>query len=145
NVLFNCWDNCACGPYGCRVDFLTGFRFAQLDEGLSITQNQVVDVTAPALAGATIALADLFGTQNRFYGWQLGTRLSWSSGRWGADLTGKVALGGMRQVVDIDGATFITLPGALRPIPLAGGLLAQSSNIGNHERDQFAWSLDAGA
>src|SRR5207253_2324930 len=43
----------------------------------------------------------------------------------------------LREEVHITGFTQNTLPGTA-PVTAAGGLLAQSTNIGNHSRDSFA-------
>jgi hypothetical protein len=48
-----------------------------------------------------------------------------------------VALGGNRQVTDIEGSTVITPPGG-PPQTTSGGLLALPSNIGHYERTEFA-------
>jgi hypothetical protein len=119
------------------VDLLAGLRFMQLREGLTIAENTQVDPTSPAFAGDNIAGFDQFDTVNRFYGAQLGIRSEWDWKRLFVISTAKVALGDTHQTVDINGATRITTPGGTIT-NLPGDLLAQTSNIGQHSRDQFS-------
>jgi hypothetical protein len=126
---------------GCcyRVDLLGGFRYLQLDEGLGMHEDLAVPLTVPLLGGQTLGVTDQFGAHNRFYGGQVGAVAEYRRGEYFVDLLGKVALGDMHQVIDIDGSTVFGLPlsgGA--PMVAKGGLLALPSNIGQFSRDRFA-------
>jgi len=48
----NALQNLCCGP-DFRLDLLSGFRYFEVDEGLGITENLLVDATFPAGAGNT--------------------------------------------------------------------------------------------
>ena len=61
--------------------------------------------------------------------------------RWSLDLFPRIALGSTHSTVDISGSTRTTSPtvaGQRQSTTLPGGLLAQSTNIGHYEQDNFA-------
>jgi hypothetical protein len=139
NGIKNLCRSC-CG----RVDVIGGFRYLRLRDILKIDENLVVpatpDTMAMGIAGQTTTVNDTFATRDQFYGGQLGLRWEWHWRRWQLDLTGKVALGDTHEQVDINGSTLIT-PGPMAmafPQAFPGGLLAQPTNIGHHNRDRFA-------
>jgi hypothetical protein len=123
------------------VDGIAGFRGLGLDETLDV--NEALVVVGGSSAGAQITTSDHFGTQNRFYGGQIGflSELRWD--RWILDLNLKSALGTTQEMVQINGATTITpLGGATHVFP--GGLLALPSNSGRFTRDEFSWVPELG-
>jgi hypothetical protein len=122
------------GPW-CSVDWLCGFRYLDLNEALTITEN--VSVLAGDFAGSNALVLDHFGTQNRFYGGQLGLLTRCGYGPWTVDLWGKLAVGNTNQIVNVVGNQTVTSPGGA-VTNFTGGLLALDSNIGRHARDQFA-------
>jgi hypothetical protein len=133
NARTNLFNGC-CGCWGYSVDGYTGVRALGLSDGLYITENLASII--PGVPGGFI-VQDSFRTQNRFIGGQIGfdTELRWR--RWFLDLNTKVALGNVRETVDILGATATT--DALGGIIYSrGGLLALNSNIGHYSRDRFA-------
>jgi hypothetical protein len=126
----------AAGPAG-NLDFLAGFRYAQLDEQLAMgsTVTDVhTDVTAATVLGfpaftllnnfnSTITREDDFTTHNYFYGGQVGARAEYFFGRMSVLAGVKLAIGDMHQVVDISGATnnlTTSVVTASRTITLAG-------------------------
>ena len=117
-----------------RLDALAGFRYLRLHERLTFAANSVAldipDVFQPK---------DVFETTNRFYGVQAGVTGEYVRGAWFAQGAAKVALGAMRESLDITG-TLVTNDfndfGA--PQTFAGGIFAQPSNIGRHDRDRVA-------
>jgi hypothetical protein len=139
---------------GCawRVDLLGGFRYVRLDEGLHVTEQGVltstVATTVPGLTllpGDQFTVQDRFDTRNQFFGGQLGAAAEYRRGPWSVEIRGKVALGDMHQVLDINGATIVTR--GTTPLFLSqGGLLALGTipgqvgagNIGHYSRDRFA-------
>lgn len=136
-----------CGAGGSEqryIDFLVGLRWYQLSERLRINEDLVVDAgdaTPPDATndGTQILVMDQFDTENNFIGGELGYDWGISRYRWSANLLTKVALGNTRQKVAISGFTQ-TIPPDVDPAPAAeeGGLLTQSSNIGQYERDRFS-------
>jgi len=121
------------GPGGRRLDFLIGYRYARLSDSLSINENLTsLESTAPGM----FLVNDSFQTQNVFNGLELGTVMQHYRGRWNLELTTKMALGNSRQSVTINGSTVTTQNGVSTTD--VGGLLAQSTNIGQYARNQFA-------
>ena len=81
---------------------------------------------------------DQFGTRNQFYGAQLGGRVNWQGERFGFDITGKVALGGTHQSIDINGYSTQTGPGGVNGA-FPGGFFTQASNTGRYTSNQFTF------
>src|SRR5262249_22563866 len=92
---------------------------------------------------------DVFDSTNRFYGGQLGLRGEFRLGPWSAGGSAKVALGVMRQDVDVSGgfasSEFNPIFGADDQVVAFGatqqfgaGFFAQRTNIGSHDRSVFA-------
>ncbi len=140
--LFNlCCSNgcapCSClpgasGPTGCRIDFLLGYRYMQLTDSLSVTENlNSLNTDFPG----TFFVNDRFATRNVFNGIEFGSSLLKFRGRWSIQLLSKLALGINSQTVNINGVTTTDQDGVLTTGQ--GGLLALSSNIGRYHRNVF--------
>jgi hypothetical protein len=111
------------------LDVLVGFRYLDLDDRLDI------ETATDFIGFGTRSRMDSFHTHNRFYGGQLGGSLDLREGRWSLFLQGKVAVGGNRESIDINGAEVETpLGGTPRTFP--GGILAQTTNIGHFTHTQ---------
>nr|MCU0706364.1 BBP7 family outer membrane beta-barrel protein [Fimbriiglobus sp.] len=127
--------NLACNPCG-RLDFLIGYRYLNLQDDLTITEN-LTGLPGSANPGARFIVQDQFRTRNEFHGVNLG--LAWER-RFGAlflGVRGAVALGNTHTTVDIDGSTTVTTAAGATSRSV-GGLLAQPSNIGRYELNRFA-------
>lgn len=124
---------------GCtRIDFLAGYQFARIDDFLGISNTMTsVDPLGGLPINTVINNTDNFNTQNEFHGAQFGVMLDRRKGCWSFEVLGKVGLGNMRQRVAINGQSVVTEPNAA-PVQTEGGLLAQPSNIGVFQRNQFA-------
>ncbi len=132
------------GPAKVRttMDWLIGYRYMQLSESVGITENLTSLLAAPD--NGTFVINDSFRTRNQFNGIDLGVNYNRYRNRWGLNLLAKLALGNTNQVVNINGST--TLNGALQTSNgQNAGFLAQPSNIGSHQRDQFAVIPELGA
>ncbi len=132
---------CACSGCNYWVQFLAGFRYLNLEEGISINENTRVNPALPAVSpffgGSTISISDRFDTRNNFYGGQVGLRGEVRRGRMFVEVQSRVALGVTNQVVDIRGSTAITSPdGTTAVTPV--GFLASGSNSGRYTRDEFS-------
>ncbi len=131
-------DPCGVAPlgfFGSRVDFLLGYRYARLNDQLTI-QEDLTSLLGPPLQG-NFAITDTFSAANDFHGADLGMVCQWDRGPWSMELLGRLALGNVRQRVTIAGETEIT--GSEGDDGLyQGGLLAQTTNMGTHSRDVFA-------
>jgi hypothetical protein len=132
-----------CRTSNMNLDLLAGFRVLWLDDGL-----EMVSSVNPLVAGAlpfpglllnrlqTLTAADRFRASNSFYGFQLGARGEWNTGR--LTLIGKaqVAVGDTQEFVLVQGLSSVAAPGA-PTVLVPGGVLAVSSNVGRHFQDKF--------
>ncbi len=126
------------------IDLLGGFRQASLKESL----NYVTSVDNLTKGGASLFLLtpidpgfvvttfDGFSTRNTFNGGQFGARIDHRWGFLSVEVVGKLAMGSMHEVVNIQGMTTTNAP--LPVTQAVGGIYAQGSNIGNYTRDVFA-------
>ena len=88
-----------------HVDLLAGFRFLALDEGLDLATNSTDE------NGVNTLSAESFSTRNRFYGGHVGATARWESySHLSVEMTGKIALGGTDQIVNINGVTIVNDP-----------------------------------
>jgi hypothetical protein len=133
-----------------RFDVLGGVRALdlaesmQIYEGLSPLTNGILTFNGVGVAPpSTVSLFDSFRTANHFYGGQIGGRLDWQRDGLVVTAVAKLALGVTQQTVTIDGASTLLTPGAA-PVVAAGGILAQPTNIGRHNRTAFSVVPEAG-
>lgn len=120
-----------------RLDFLFGYRHGRLDESIRIDQSSLY--TAPQgqiIAGTTKSLFDSFETNNQFNGVQLGMHYQRIAGPMKLNAIAKLGLGTNQAEVIIDGETVNSVPGDGTTV-FAGGLLAQTTNIGSYEQTDF--------
>jgi Putative beta barrel porin-7 (BBP7) len=129
----------------CPVHLGVGFRYANLNDTLTINQNTTA-VNAPPLTfnGAVIPLSDsvqitdIFRTQNQFIGPQLNLRYQETIGNFCLEILGKVALGSTQQSVIVSG-TSNHLSARGQVLDTAnGGFLALPSNIGTFNSSTFS-------
>jgi hypothetical protein len=117
---------------------LFGFRYARLEEGLRIDQSSVyTQGQGPIIAGTQVELFDEFRTRNRFVGAVLGFETKKRFCHWTLDFQGLMSVGNTQSFVDVQGQTVTSVPGAGNSL-FRGGLLAQETNIGKIQRDQFS-------
>jgi len=125
-----------------RADWLVGYRYASLDEHFEVSQTSRFTVARPPiLAGTRKDVFDTFAGQNEFHGGELGLIYQDTHGRWTGELMLKIALGGTRGRVDVQGRTVTVVPvpgGGISTAEFDGGLLAQTTNAGQHVQDGFA-------
>jgi hypothetical protein len=124
-----------------RFEVLGGFRYLNLNESVTINENDDIAVSpyyagqAIPYAGNIISVNDYFTTRNDFFGGQLGFRAEYVYKRLSLEVVSKVALGCTNEVVNIHGNTSINT----NPVTnYTGGLLALSSNSGQYTRDAFS-------
>lgn len=126
------WDGCPINV-GKRVDLILGYRFYRLDDTLNIREQHLI--TTVERVGL-----DLFDAKNEFHGVDLGTQMQFRRGCWSLDLLSKVAIGNTHSAVTIDGIAF---QDGQQQTP-RGSILAQSTNIGIHESDEFTMVPEVG-
>jgi hypothetical protein len=121
-------------PRPVRLELLGGFRYLNLAEGFSFLTNTPDNPPGPITVFQT---RDAFDATNDFYGGQIGVRGRYEAGRFMADATLKLALGAMRQHVDVAGSLTTNFFGpTVQTFP--GGYFTQRSNIGSYTRTVFA-------
>ena len=126
--------------WGDRLDFLIGIRQLQFGEGLDLsgTHTAVPGFVDPV--AQVVTYHDHFGVQNDFLGGQIGFASHADVGdAFTVDLTLKLALGDMREVVKNSGSTTLVdpagAPGTIVTRP--GGVLVQPTNIGRSVNGDF--------
>lgn len=125
---------------GNRFDVLVGYRYMALRDVLSIQSNLTAGGAAPIPAGTGITSFDRFETRNQFHGGQVGFVNEWDLGKMSFGLRGTVAAGWTTQRIEIAGSTTTTAG-----VSGTGGLLAQSTNIGENTFDRFSVIPEVGA
>ena len=120
-----------------NVDFVFGYRHARLDEHLRVDQfSRWTTSQGQIVAGTTKLLDDLFSTDTRFHGAELGLLYQERGRRWSFDLEARVGLGNSRSEILIDGMTYTSVPDG-GSASIAGGLLAQETNMGRYVQNDF--------
>ncbi len=119
-------------------DLLFGYRYARMAEQLTVDSSTTsVGLVSQLAVGTLIEVSDRFHAVNEFHGAELGLAAAVRHCDWTLDVTAKVALGGTRSRVAVDGGTVITVPGA-DPVSHSAGMLALDSNITTQERHSFS-------
>jgi hypothetical protein len=126
-----------------QLAIIGGFRFLQLEDEVNNNVQFLVAPSVPGFGGSRVNLSDDFRTRNNFLGGQVGLEAALRRGSFAIDLLGKVAIGRMQQVTNVEGATNVRSPdGSMTRFE--GGLYALRSNIARHERDELAFIPEAG-
>lgn len=123
----------------CRLMLLTGFRYLDLNQALTVTgslDRRFTNFGIPERFQFT--LTDQFNTRNQFYGGQAGLHSTLSRGRLNLELSGTIALGNNHETVDIRGARASSTD-ANPLLNTAEGLLAIKTNIGRYSRNRFTF------
>lgn len=139
---FSDWT-CQTVPVSSRIDLTMGYRFWQLDDGLTINEQLTELTTAGAVTTNTFNITDRFHTSNKFNGAELGVIWQGRRGWWSLDTLMRVGIGNVNQTVTINGASTITENGTTTNHN--AGFLTQRTNIGTYERDRFTMVPEFGA
>jgi hypothetical protein len=146
----NCYANSCLpwlnGPGANRLDFIVGYRYLNLSDGVSVTENLTnVAQPIPGVPAGAINVNDTFTSRNQFNGAEFGTVFqAFRGNRFSLEVLQKIALGNNNEFVSINGYT-TTVPAGGIATTLPGGLLAQSTNIGRYTRNEFAVIPEFGA
>jgi hypothetical protein len=120
-----------------NFDLLLGFKHGSLDDRLLINHtSRYTAAQGPIIAGTNISRLDQFESQNNFNGFLLGLERKHRWNGWLIGYTGKVSLGINQAEVFINGQTNTTVPNG-GSSAFAGGVLAQSTNMGRFQQDEF--------
>jgi hypothetical protein len=130
---------------GRTIDFVGGYRYAYLQDGLAIDENSTsLKDNHYATVGTNFHIVDQFDTQNRFNGGEIGVIFQQRYRRWSFDLSMKLAVGSTQSQVAINGATAITTPQSGTK-SYSGGILALPTNIGSYDQTKFSLMPELGA
>lgn len=121
-------------PGGYRMELTGGYRYLKLQDNLFISEN--LTSTSPT---GTFEMFDSFATDNQFNGVELGVLLQTRRGRWTMDWVSRLGIGSTSATSTIAGQTSIN-----NAAPVAGALLAQTSNIGTFDTSDFALAPELG-
>jgi hypothetical protein len=136
--------NLCCGCNS-RLDVVGGYRFLRLADRVEVAESiTTTSSSSVGLLGTNFAVTDRFETTNDFHGFDLGLRGELRQGPWVLAGRADVAVGNNHEVLDINGSTTATEPGA-PPVTSSGGLLALQSNIGRTTRDRVVVIPEFGA
>ncbi|MEI8365394.1 MAG: BBP7 family outer membrane beta-barrel protein [Parachlamydiaceae bacterium] len=124
-------------PCDCSLNFsaLVGFRFWNFDENLAF------DTSSPYVIGTpgVYETYDKFDVQNNFYGGQIGAGVDYTYDCFSINAKVKVALGAMCEELNISGVTLTNDFNGFGTVQeFAGGYFALPTNIGHHNKTNFA-------
>lgn len=126
---------------GFELDAIVGYRFMELDEGLSIEESftrvpgSPMTVGTPAISGT---VTDQFRTHDVFNGGQIGLSSSYTRGPWSIEGRATIAFGDLEQSAYINGAQNLTFANGVTTKTVGGLLALPGANIGVFDRHQFA-------
>lgn len=128
------------------MDILFGFRYFGHEEDLEILdRSRILPGGVSAFNGfgvaapAELQVSDRFGARTNFYGGNVGSRISYGrGGPFFLDVTGKIAIGGVRQIVQVDGTTTVSNGAFISPTTVQGGFLASGNQLGRRSEGRFA-------
>jgi hypothetical protein len=130
------------------IDWLCGWRSNRLSDDLLIVDSRRSIAAGGAIVlGTTIDEVDRFGTDNVFHGIEFGLVDNLRYENLSIELSARLALGNTRARAAVDGSTTIRVPVPGGPPAVAvtpAGLLAQGTNIGVYDHDQFTWIPEVG-
>ena len=118
-----------------RFDWIVGYRYLKLDDRLAFGENRTTELD-------TTTISESFDSCNEFGGLQLGFAYRANFRRAWLESLLRIAVGNNKQTVNIQGNTSITESGVTDNY--TGGLLAQRTNIGSYQRDQFTMIPEIG-
>lgn len=125
-----------------RIDFLVGYRFADLDDHVRIDESSV-SLAGPT-TGATIDLFDQFDTRSSFHGAEFGLVMQRRVRPcWSGEFVAKIAIGESNYRTRVSGQT-ITEDNLGGVATTGVGLLAQGTNIGTVRWDDLAMMSELG-
>lgn len=122
---------------GGRIDFMYGYQFLRINEGLGIVgETMVIGGTALPI-GSMITVRDQFDVENEFHGGHFGFSGFHREGCWSLDGLIKFGFGNLSRRGTLSGETVTANGGQTSTDP--NGLLVRSSNAGEYSDNTFAW------
>ncbi|MCA9127806.1 MAG: BBP7 family outer membrane beta-barrel protein [Planctomycetales bacterium] len=132
---------CQTVPTSTRLDGTVGYRFWELDESLQIQERLTSQLPAPD--DGTFNIVDRFATRNQFNGGEIGFMWQGRRGWWSMDALMRLGIGNVHQTVTVSGTSTI-VNSVSGTNTTANGILAQRTNIGTFERNEFTMVPELG-
>jgi hypothetical protein len=129
---------CMSGNQCNSLEAFTGYRYLHYQDELRLTESVRPEAGGLIAPGTEFRVEDTFTAENDFHLIPLGLHYSHRGGLWRFSARASVALGFVRQEVNIRGRTTNLVGGTVDSVE-AGGLLALPSNSGSYDRTRFAW------
>ncbi len=134
-----------------RCDWLAGYRYVRLYDGLSLSESWATpdDSTDNALDIDALRVDDL-NSKNEFHGGELGLIGRWWGCRWAVQTLGKIAIGGTRTTTRLAATETIAVGNSLTvntltdPTTDAGRTLVYPSSTNQYAQSQFAAVAELG-
>jgi hypothetical protein len=121
-----------------RLDWLAGYRYLRLQEELFARENFIsLDPAGAFPVDTEVDVIDIFNTRNEFHGVDLGLKYWVSRGPWSLELTGKVAVGALSRILEIDGST-VTLSALGDVTFFDSGFYVLPTNEGRYRSSQLS-------
>jgi hypothetical protein len=136
--------SCAYNSGGCRLGWVTGFRYLDLQEELDMRQSSTMLAAGGTFQGKTllpgdrIGILDQFRTHNAFYGGQIGARGEMQMGCWVLSADFRLGLGATEELVADLGSTTLYRAAPGQSFIAPGGLFAPPSNNAHQNATDFA-------
>jgi len=130
-----------------RLDGIVGYRYMNIVEKLTITENFTGTGVLPPGSGFPVAsgmVFDSFRTENHFNGGQIGLVAHAQRGRWTLDGRAVVAFGNLSRTANISGGQSLILPNGTTMNAVGGLLALPGANIGRFNDNVFAVMPEAG-
>jgi hypothetical protein len=144
-LVWNLYRSCPTDGCLTTVNWHTGFQFFELNENLTVSQTSQLINGANAIfdqktyaAPAIIGVRDDIQALNQFYGGSVGLSGTVQYGKVFIASQGRVGIGVMHQRLNIAGFSSIRDVNSGANSVIQGGLLANASNIGRRNNDEFA-------
>jgi hypothetical protein len=131
---------CQTVPTSSRLDGTLGYRFWELQESLQIREQLTSRTTT---SPGSFDITDRVETRNQFNGAELGFLWQGRRGWWTLDALMRVGIGNVHQTATIAGRSVVNDNGT--STTYNNGFLAQRTNSGTFDRDQFTMVPELGA
>lgn len=127
-----------------RLDFLTGWHYARIADGIEIrSRSTVTEVGGTIPVGTVTDIRDQFTAHNDFHGAIFGLLWEGQRGCWTTQFLTRISIGNMRETMLIDGSTRVRSPQGTTTTT-DGGLFTAASNLGRFTRNEFTAVTEAG-
>ncbi len=121
-----------------RLDFLAGYRYAVMQETLTMDSSTTfIDPNGLNAIGTNITTSDRFQSKNSFHGAELGFVSTTQYRDMSLEISPRVAFGNNHSITRINGSTTSTVP-QNAPVTQTGGIYALPTNINTYSNNTFA-------